>query len=65
MVFFKTACVVVAITIVLFVLVNLGAQLYLNGHPISVADKPLFLDAESSEGLEIRKGYSIQMISAC
>ena len=54
-VFFKTACVVVAITIVLFVVVNIGAQLYLNGHPISVADKPLFLDAESSEGVEIRK----------
>ena len=53
--FFKTTCVIVAITLLLFIAINTGAQLYLDRHPLSVTDTRFFLDEESSEGIAIRK----------
>ncbi len=50
-----TACVIVAITIVLFLAINIGAHFYLKSHPIAVISESYFLDEESSEGIEIRK----------
>jgi hypothetical protein len=52
---FRTACVIVAITLLLFIAINTGAHIYLKHHPISVTNKPLFLDEESSAGIAIRK----------
>ena len=51
----KTTCVIVAITLLLFIAINAGAQLYLEQHPLSVTDMRYFLDEESSEGIAIRK----------
>lgn len=53
--FFKTTCVIVAITLLLFIAINTGAQLYLDRHPLSLTDTRFFLDEESSEGIAIRK----------
>ncbi|MCG6900377.1 MAG: hypothetical protein LJE75_10310 [Gammaproteobacteria bacterium] len=52
---FKTTCVIAAITLLLFIAVNIGAQLYLEHHPLSVSDARYFLDEESAEGIAIRK----------
>ena len=46
---------VVAITLLLFIAINTGAQLYLEHHPLSVTDTRYFLDEESSEAIAIRK----------
>ena len=51
----KTTCVIVAITLLLFIAINAGAQLYLEQHPLFVTDTRYFLDEESSEGIAIRK----------
>ena len=51
----KTACVIVAITLLLFVAINTGAYLYLEHHPLSETDARYFLDEASSKGIAIRK----------
>jgi len=51
----RTTCLIVAITILLFIAINIGAYFYLKSNPISTQDDHLFLDEDSSEGLDIRK----------
>jgi hypothetical protein len=51
----KTACVIVAITLLLFIAINIGAHFYLKSNPIAVTDESFFLDEGSSEGIAIRK----------
>jgi hypothetical protein len=53
--FFRNTCLIVAITLLLFIAINTGAQLYLELHPLSVTDTRYFLDEESSEAIAIRK----------
>ena len=48
-------CVIVAITLLLFIAINTGAQLYLEHHPLSVTDTRYFLDEKSAKGVAIRK----------
>ena len=54
-VFFRTTCAIVAITLLLFIAINTGAQLYLEHHPLSVIEAHYFLDEDSSDGTAIRK----------
>lgn len=53
--FFKTTCVIIVITLLLFVAINTGAQLYLDHHPLSVKDTRYFLDEKSAKAIAIRK----------
>ncbi len=50
-----TACIIVAITLLLFVAINTGAYLYLEHHPLSEINTHYFLDEASSEAIAIRK----------
>jgi len=53
--FFKSVCIVVLVTILLFVAINVGSYVYLEMNPIGEKVKTYFVGRNSDEGLRFRK----------